>query len=354
MLDSLPQPDHQASLLRLPVLSKQPLFGVETLRSHLQQALTHLEGPPIIVLVGLGGSGKTALAYALAQQAWQETWFYDLAWVSAKQEDFVFQEGIVPLSRPALDERQLIDTLLGQLLPAATDLPAAPTERRLLLATLLQRPHLIVIDNLETMIDYQALLPALRSVAGGGKFLLTSRYTLAPQADVVSLPVPELSATAASEVIEYEFALRGRLPEANLSQSVLAQIYAVVGGNPLALKLVSGQLLTLPLAQVLTSLKEAQGKQASDLYTFIYWQSWHTLSDLSRHVLLSMPVVPAQGGHFEQLQQVTELDSPLLSEALQQLATLSLVEVGGDVANPVYRIHRLTETFLLHEVAQWQ
>jgi hypothetical protein len=39
---------------------------------------------------------------------------------------------------------------------------------------------------------------------------------------------------------------------------------------------------------------------------------------------------------------------------LMNLTRLSLVEVGGDLEHRRYRIHRLTETFLLNEVVKWQ
>ena len=43
-----------------------------------------------------------------------------------------------------------------------------------------------------------------------------------------------------------------------------------------------------------------------------------------------------------------------LNQALDHLVTLSLVEPGGDITRRRYRIHRLTESFLLTEVARWQ
>ena len=61
-----------------------------------------------------------------------------------------------------------------------------------------------------------------------------------------------------------------------------------------------------------------------------------------------------QDGDFTQLAAVNELDADQLNDALDQLVTLSLVEVRGDLADRRYRIHRLTETFLLTEVAKWQ
>ena len=62
----------------------------------------------------------------------------------------------------------------------------------------------------------------------------------------------------------------------------------------------------------------------------------------------------AQGGTFNQLKTVSELTRHDLHQALEQLVKLSLVEVRGDIEQHRYYIHRLTETFLLNEVAKWQ
>ena len=129
-------------------------------------------------------------------------------------------------------------------------------------------------------------------------------------------------------------------------------IYKVAGGNPLALKLIVGQICVLPLSQVLQNLKQARGKAIDDLYTYIYWQAWHALDTASQKLLLIMPLV--QGGTFEQLAALSEFLRDELEEALDHLIRLSLVEVRGDFEQRRYQIHRLTETFLLHEVIKWK
>jgi hypothetical protein len=132
----------------------------------------------------------------------------------------------------------------------------------------------------------------------------------------------------------------------------LTAIYRVVGGNPLALKLVMGQAAFLPLAQVLRNLQEAQGKRADALYTYIYWQAWQLLAPTERQLFLTLPLAP--NGAFDQLTLASGLEEDALQGALARLIQLSLVEVGGDLAEPRYGLHRLTETFLMREVLKWQ
>jgi DNA-binding MarR family transcriptional regulator len=226
-------------------------------------------------------------------------------------------------------------------------------EKQILLTNLLKtQAYLVVVDNLETVVDYQTLLPLLRQLANPTKILLTSRYSLHAYNDVFCFSLPELAPADARALLKHEGRTRGVAALRNATSTQLAEIYHVVGGNPLALKLVVGQLCVLPLAQVLENLKQAQDKTIDALYTYIYWQAWHALDEISQMVLLVMPL--AQNGTFDQLAAVSEVDPQALNQALEYLVRLSLVEVSGDLEQRRYRIHRLTETFLLNEVIKWQ
>jgi len=346
-------PHLESALNRLPPFLEERLFGIDELRQTLHHHLSRPDGGWIIALDGIGGIGKTTLANVVTRQILQEEVFCSLAWVNAKQEEFFPSLGLRKYDRPALNEEMLIDALLEQL-AEGHPLPLVPQERfRLLREILKQQPHLVVIDNLETVADYQSLLPLLRRLANPGKFLLTTRYSLAAHTDILNLTLRELPSKEAFALLRH---LRGRqgFAPTSLTTEQLQSIYDVVGGNPLALKLIAGQMATLPLSQILGNLKEGESKKVEDLYTFIYWQSWQLLSHTARQVLLTMPLFSIQGVSFERLAQGSEVTPAALGDALEELALLSLVEVGGNVEHRRYRIHRLTETFLLNEVIQWQ
>ncbi|MBI1881215.1 MAG: helix-turn-helix domain-containing protein, partial [Chloroflexi bacterium] len=332
----------------LPLLPDQHLFGVSQDQAQLRRVLERPDAPWLIALDGIGGIGKTSLAMALAQELMPTGRFQALAWVSAKQEEFLPQWGIESNHRPTLDAATLTDALLEQLGDSLL-LTRSPAEKQLGLAALLKKqPYLIVIDNLETVVDYEVLLPSLRRWANPTKFLLTSRHAPLTYDDIFCFSLKELSRAAALELLKYEAEIRGATALAQASPLQLSGIYDVVGGNPLALKLVVGQTRVLPLAQVLENLRRAQGKKVDDLYTYIYWQAWHALDEAGRRVLLVMPL--AQGGTLAQVAALSELGPAGLAQALERLATLSLLEVSGDLEQPRYHIHRLTETFLLNEV----
>jgi hypothetical protein len=250
-----------------------------------------------------------------------------------------------------LDFATLIDEVLRQLDPQANLLAAAAVKLAAVQQQLRQQAHLLVVDNLETVADYATLLPALRQLTRPSKILLTTRHLPEQAEDLFCYALPELSATDAFALLRHEGALRGLALLRQASDAQLQPIYEVVGGNPLALKLVVGQLRVLPLAQVLHNLQAAQGKKIEALYTYIYWQSWQLLDERSRQLWLTMPIHPHVT--FDHLLAVSGFDADDLAQGLEQLVTLSLVELAGDLEERRYRLHRLTETFLLNEVLQW-
>lgn len=342
----------QTNLTPLALLPDQRLFGIEPKQQQLGRALEQSAAPWLVAIDGIGGIGKTALAMAVVREIMAAERFDEAIWISAKQEEFRPGDGLHPTHRPALDVDTFVDTLLEYFGHSAA--LSRPAQEKLLTLTdlLKQRPYLIVVDNLETMADYQILLPLLRRLANPGKFLLTSRQSLRQYPDVFCLQVNELNRSDVAALLRYEAEVRGATGLAGATQAQLDHIYSVAGGNPLALKLIVGQTRVLPLSRVLDNLEQAQGKKTEDLYTYIYWQAWQALTEAGRAVLLVMPL--AQGGALSQLAALSELEPAALNQALEQLAAMSLIEVSGDIEQRRYRIHRLTETFLLNEVIKWQ
>jgi transcriptional regulator with XRE-family HTH domain len=339
------------NLNRLRLFPEKTLFGADQAQQRLRPILQQQAAPWLVAIDGIGGIGKTSLAKLLASELMKTDRFYDLAWVSAKQEEFEPGFGLQPVQKTSLTLDTLVDELLKQLKDEPH--PTSPEEKQVVLADLLaQQPYLVVIDNLETLVDYETLLPLLRRWLNPTKFLLTSRRSLRDHSDVFCLTLNQLSRNDTMALLRHEAEMRGISALANASEAQLETIYHVVGGNPLALKLVVGQINVLPLPTVLENLKLAQGKTVDELYTYIYWQAWQALDEPSRAALLVMPL--AQGGGLEQLRSVSQLERELLDQALGHLTALSLVEVSGNLEERRYHIHRLTETFLLHEVVKWQ
>lgn len=352
-MDAETTADRQMSMTqRLEPPTYTRLVAVE---QHLDSLAATVHGHDktwLISIEGIGGIGKTTLADALMRRLIGQGAVEEIGWVTARAETFDFGHGIARLDKPALTAEALIATLAAQLMP---DVPLSPDRAETLLRQRLKaQPHLIVIDNLETLTDVRGLLTSLRSFTNPTKFILTTRESLYAEPDVFAFPVPELDKPNALTFIRQEAALRNQRPLSQAADDELSPIIESVGGNPLAIRLIIGQTHVHSLNTVLDNLKQAHGTKAEDLYTYIYREAWEQLDELPRQVLLAMPLVTSYGATLTQLVETSSIAQPQLIDALELLVRLSLVDSSGSLQDNRYTIHSLTRTFLHEQVLQWR
>ena len=184
-------------LARLAPPSYANLLGVDGHIAHLSKLLT-TPGPPwIVALAGMGGIGKTTLADAVVRGLVMQGGTQEMGWVTARQTILQWHGPLQEVEEPALTLEALSEELCTQLLDERI-VPGAGLGTPRNLVTLLRgvlkaRPHLVVVDNLETVTDIEALVAALRDLAAPSKFLLTSRESLFTQPDIYHYAVPELA-----------------------------------------------------------------------------------------------------------------------------------------------------------------
>lgn len=349
---------HQQTLARrLPLPQNPHLIGVDVHLTELLPKLTNPTGDWIIALEGMGGIGKTTLANVLARRAIeQDAGWAQVGWVTARQAELSPNGAIALVENAVLSAEALIQQLVEQLLP---DLPRPAdysSEQALhaLEQYLNDNKCLLVVDNLETVTDVERLLPTLQRLTNPSKCILTSRWRLYAASGVFHYPVAQLSADAALALVRTEAATTNLPAVLAASDADLLPIYATVGGNPLALRLVVGQLHIYELNEILTDLQEARGETAENLYTFIYRRLWDRLSEPARNALIAMILVSDQGDTLQELQATCGLPPAALRGALTELVTLNLVESRGGLLERRYTIHALTRTFLHKQVVLWE
>ncbi|MEM7801729.1 MAG: hypothetical protein AAF633_21215, partial [Chloroflexota bacterium] len=136
----------------------------------------------------------------------------------------------------------------------------------------------------------------------------------------------------------------------SVKESVLESIYQVVGGNPLALKIIVGLLRRLPLDQILNDLEKGRGN-ALDIYQGVFSKTWETISQNGKILLQSMPLVSTiSGATPEQMQSACGLATDDFWQAVAELTLHSMLEVRGNLGDRRYGIHQLTESFLSSDV----
>lgn len=343
-------------LTRLEPATYVNLIGVEEQLTQLQAVVAAPVPPYVVAIEGIGGIGKTSLADALLRRVIQQSVYDEIGWVSARQQRFNLGGTIHSLTEATLTPEILVEKLIRQLLPNFVAPTGSSSEKILhqLQARLKEIPHLVVIDNLETVLDVESLLPTLQTLCNPSKFLLTSRESLRIAPNIYHLAVTELNEANALQLIRQEAELSNLPMLAACTDEELLPIVATVGGNPLALRLVVGQTHLYTLESILADLRAAQGATVQNLYTFIYRRIWDKLDERSRQVLLIMPLVKPGGEALEFIAQIGNLDVGQVRMALNQLILLNLVDARGGLHERRYTIHSLTRTFLQEQVAKWR
>lgn len=160
-----------------PHIPDEPYYSLPGREQSLEQLLSafqDLQGPPAVVIDGLGGIGKTAFAVELARRAVRLRAFDGIVGESAKQDQLVDGE-IIRLNEASLDFNSLLDAIARQL--DHWEIPAllAEEKQHRLAQLLRQHRYLILVDNLESVANTKRLVAELRGFLNRSRALITSR-----------------------------------------------------------------------------------------------------------------------------------------------------------------------------------
>lgn len=350
-LDDLSATESTQALFRarhLPPQTFTHLFGMDRVLAQLLDYLDDRDGHWVISLDGMAGLGKTALAREAAGRMAQTNRFADIAWVTVRPAAYTSQRRS-QLDSPALTCGQVLDTIASQLDDA--DLGPLPLQakRDRTRELLSDRACLIVLDNLETALDCGSWPDWFWELAQPSKFLLTSRHWLDLDVGHQVLRLEPLPEAESLVLIRHEAHRRGLQEMADASDDALRPILGVTGGNALAIRLVVGQLVSLPLSRILAAL-EADQPGADPFYEYLYRVSWDLVSAPARHLLRRMAEVQVCEAIWEDLVAISGLDEDDLNSAIEELAAHSLIQAAG--FEKVYSLHPLTQRFALSQTAQ--
>ncbi|MFF7586037.1 ATP-binding protein [Kitasatospora purpeofusca] len=297
--------------------------GRETETAWLGRSITAQAGPPVSIVSGAPGLGKTALVvHAGAQLAGRFAdgcFFVDLRGLDA--------EPVVP--------HDALARLLRALGVRERDLPAETDERRALYRRLMrEREALVVLDNAAHEAQVRALLPG----PGYSRLWVTSRRTLAGIEHARRLVLAPLPVGAATALLGAILAQReeeeGAAARTDGSEpAVLTRIAELCGHLPLALRIAGNRLLSRP-AWSARGFAERLGDEdlrlqrltAGDLrIRSAFRLSYEQLAEPVRRLFRRLALVPGPDFGPEAGAALTGLGPDLVEEMLDELLDLGLL-----------------------------
>lgn len=327
---------------------RAPFFGRNEEMSTVLRALSPEHRTWGVLVDGIGGIGKSALAVEAAYRCKEQGLFDAFIFVSAKQ-DILDPQGIREL-KPAVRtlEEFLNETahVLGQTGIAQL---AGEGKRRALLDALRSVRALLVYDNLETLTkeDQEATAEFLRELSQGCKAIITGRRRGGEGA--VWLRLGKLEWGAARAIIESEMErdprLAGKLRSAG--ETRWQELYDATGGSPLSLMHTLGLMRVRAVLTFDGALELLRGNRDPDLQKFIFQEARRELTINDQVALRALSFfVPSAG--FEAWMEVANLSRNALETTIDRLRALSLVDVLAGEER--YALHPLTRNFVRDEL----
>ena len=337
----------------LPQRPYAQLIGRDGLVEEILACLTDEQRRLLVAIDGMGGMGKTALAYAVMEQALAQRQFDGAIWIREERS------AVGGAEQGGLTYAGALNAIgLGLGIREVAGRSIAAAEERIA-ALLRAQKFLLVLDNMETASEPQAEIA--QRIAGllgpHSRALLTSRQRFVH--GVYHVHLGGLEATHAGDFLRREAAVRGIAHIAASPADALTSITRQTGGSPLALKLAVGQLAYQPLDVVVdrfrnVRLRAAESDEYARFYRSIFLPSWGLLSLEGKQLLVAMThFAPGVGGNFEAIKASSGLDTDVLADRIDELWRLAFLEIGEASLRSIrYQLHTLTRHFVLSDIVQ--
>lgn len=326
---------------------REPFFGRKKEIAQAMRALNPADRVWAVIIDGIGGIGKTALAVEVAYLCKEQEWFDTFVFVSAKL-DQLKPLGIQETVLAAKTRDDFINEIARAIGRHEIAQLASNSKGRALAEALRGTKALLILDNLETLqpAEQTAIADFLHSIPNDCKSIMTSRRRVGEAA--VTIHLERLEWEDARLLIENELDKDAEIKRAlsNVDEDGWKQLYDETGGSPLALTWTIGLMRArgLSFKRALSLLKD--GGAESDLNEFIYSQAQKHIKANERAVLGALSFF-GSFAKFDALLEVANLNHRVLDVVLEQLRAFSLVDkIEDQEGQEYYALHTLTKRFV--------
>lgn len=306
----------------LPHPDYGPFVGREKELARIHELLSPASRHFLVTIDGIGGIGKSTLALEVAHHylthatTLPETErFYAIIWISAKHATLSVDKGIT-LRKGSTLNLEDVCTKIGIALSDETITRAiAPKQVEIVRCALTRQRVLLILDNLETLADDQAVMEFLRDLPVPTKAIITTRR----RTDVgVPIHLTRLPENEAKDLILQEIARK----EVSIDDNDMEKLYVHTNGVPLAIVFSVGRIaFGYPVDSVLGSLPEPN----QDFARFCFEESLKAIQGTHAYTLLEALAVFAVDATQDALCLITQFDDESFDEARAALERLSLL-----------------------------
>ncbi len=341
----------------MPARRYERLIGRNREVQHLKSTLGNPSDEPMVLISGLGGTGKTALAFEVAQQCMQDGLFQGLAWETARLHEFVGVD-IVLREESIGDYDAFLRSICRQLGLQDTIHPDAARRQGLVRDMFRHAPFLLVLDNLEDVHQEQVWIQRIQELLDPSRALLTSRVLRPSTAGAHHLHLKGLDSDHSVEFMRTEARRRGGNAAVllDVEERLLREISVATGGMPLAMELVLGQMmLGYVIEDIINGLRSAQPSQ-EQFYQFIYFNTWKRLTEPAQKLLIATATFEGAVAR-PMLQGAARMSDSEFTEAVAQLVQASLLETNAEIRSEKvrYDVHPLTRSFVRSDLrGRWR
>jgi len=211
----------------LPAKPYSRLVGRDEPLEKSLSALRNPNGPLFISISGIGGIGKTAIAYELADRCLQEKIFHSVLWFSAKQQ-VVQGRHVKNIKQGFSTLEDVVDHLYVQLM-LDMDVNKFEQKLRLIQQKIKAQPFLLILDNLETLKDNGKVIHIFADLLYPSRAVLTSRLIIDNSSRSYNVLLKGLEEAKSIEFSRQEASERGVSSIAQGSDHLLKNIHRETG-----------------------------------------------------------------------------------------------------------------------------
>lgn len=293
--------------------------------TRLRQLLSAGDRRWLVVVQGMGGVGKSALALEIAHRYLRDhdslpadERFDAIVWCSAKGSELT-SGGISPREHSDQTLNDIYSTI-AITLDRPDILHAKPRDQYdLLRKALTQQRTLVVLDNLESVTDNRVSL-FLRDLPSPTEAIVTTRHRIDFGHSIELSVLNEEEALSLIDCLASEYGL-------SMDDAGKQRLVALTNGIPLA---IVWSLSLLRLGFTLRQLEDAlSGTRQSDLQSFCVQQAVAVISRPSRQVLFALAVFGRDASR-EAIAYAANVTQSEADEAISELQRLALVRCESD------------------------